>query len=299
MTREKSVNEDTVSREYASNRRQFLKLTGASAVALTAGAAGGASTTAAAQDGSGPPNPDEWSVAFEDTFDGGSIDDSVWTTGWGWGTTGGTSDAAIASENVTIQDGTLRLGATNDGEEPLTGGVNTKGNVEFGPGTYIEARLKFPAGAGFHPTFWAQSTTDEWPPELDVVELIQDGSGSDDTETSRHFLHYTVSTEPGDESTHERVNEFYEPGDDLTENFHVYGVEWRPDRVAHYVDGERISSWSNSTILESFRKAAPLYLMLIFSVNIDSDLNDSLGQADTSESWDETMDAEWVRVWEQ
>lgn len=285
-------------RTRPASRRQFLKLTGASAAAL-GGVGMGASAPVAAQNAGGPPNPDQWSPVLEDQFDGGQLDDSSWTVGWGWGRQSETSSAVIDPSNVTVQDNTLRLAGVHDGENISTAGVHTRGNVEFGPGTYVEARLKFPNRIGFHPAFWAQPTSNAWPPELDVVEVTQDGSGRDDTHTSRHFVHYSASTEPGDDSTHQRVSQFYEPGDDLTQNYHVYGAEWQSDRIAYYVDGQEIASWTDSTLLESFRKGAPFYLKLTMNINVSSELNEYLGQVDLSEQWSETFDADWVRVWEQ
>lgn len=281
------------------NRRRFLKLSAATVGAVGTVGMGSASAVAVQDGDGGPPNPDDWEIAFEDTFEDGSLDDSSWTVGWGWGDESTTSNASISSENVTVDENTLQLAGTHDGEEMQTGGVHTRENVEFGPGSYVEARVRFPDRVGFHPAFWAQPTSNAWPPELDVVEITQDGSGSDDVTTSRHFLHYSVSTEPGDNSTHERVSQFYEPGGNLTENFHVYGAEWLDDRIAYYVDGEEVASWTDSTILESFRRGAPFYLKFTMNVNVDSDLNDYLGQADLSESWGESMDVDWVRLWDQ
>jgi beta-glucanase (GH16 family) len=281
------------------SRRRFLRLSGAS-VATLGGLGVGTSSALGAQDtDGGPPNPDAWSPAFEDRFDAGSLDESGWTVGWGWGNESTASDATITPENVSVDGSGLRLRGTHDGDAVLTGGVHTRGTVEFGPGSYVEAKLRFPGRVGFHPAFWAQPTTNDWPPELDVVELAQNGSGRDDTYTSRHFMHYSVSTTPGDSSTSERVSRFYEPGDDLTENFHVYAAEWQNDRITYYVDGQEIQTWTDSTILESFRKGAPFYLKLNLDINLGGDLSESLGQANLSEQWGESFDAEWVRIWQQ
>jgi beta-glucanase (GH16 family) len=285
--------------DTSTDRRGFLKLSSASAVFL--GGVGAATTPIAAKahqvDEGGPSNPDNWELAFEDTFDSGSLD--RWNVGWGWGKQSSNTVARITSENVAVQDGTLQLSGTHNGDDVMIGGVNTKGNVEFGPGSYVEAKLRFPERTGFHPSFWAKPVSEAWPPELDIVELIQDGSGRDDVTTSRHFVHYSVSTEPDDESTHEKVNKFYQPGNDLTKNFHVYAAEWRSDHITYYVDGQEIGSWTDSTILESFRKGAPFYVNLTNSVNVDSELNDALGRADLSEAWGETLEVEWMRVWER
>lgn len=279
----------------SSTRRSILKWVGTGAVAL-AGLGGGPSPVAA-QDG-GPPNPDDWSMEFEDQFEGDSLGDA-WEIGWGFGNTTTTSRTRIIPENTTVADGTLQLTGTHDNNNVLSGGVNTRNNVTFGPGSYFEARLQFASREGFHPAFWAKPDSGAWPPEIDAVEYIQDGSGRDDTYKSRHFLHYTASTEPGDKSTNKRLQKFYEPGDDLSENFHVYGVEWQSDGITVYVDGNEVVRWTDPTMLESMRKGAPFYINLAQNINVDSDLNEYLGTADLSEPWGETTYADWVRVWKQ
>ena len=280
----------------ASDRRNFLKLTAASAATL--GGVGLGSAAAAAQEG-GPPNQSKWSLAFEDKFESGSLDKSNWSVGWGWGNTSTSSRAKIVPENVSIKDNVLRMKGTHKKNNILAGGVNTKGNVEFGPGSYVEARLKFPQRVGFHPAFWAKPSSGAWPPEFDIVEITQDGSGRDDTHKSRHFVHYSISTKPGDSSTHQKKSKFYEPGDNLTKNFHVYGAEWKSNEITYYVDGKEIVKWTDPTMLESFRKGAPFYITLNMNINVDSKLNEYLGTADLSKQWGETFDADWVRVWKQ
>lgn len=284
----------------SSNRRRFLKLTGASAIPL-GGFALGPSSAGALQDGSGgPPNPDDWSLAFEDQFEGDSLDTSKFEVGWGWGTTTSTTSTEIVEENVTVQDSQLRLKGTHDGDKVLSGGVNTRNTATFGPGTFFEAKLKFAQREGFHPAFWAKPTEYSWwPPEIDVVELLQNASGRDDTHTARSFLHYTQSTKPGDDSTAQRLKHFHEPGDDLTKNFHVYGCEWQNDGITIYVDGTEVKTFTNSSMLESMRQGAPFYINLTQNINVDTGLNEYLGTADTSQSWGEETVADWVRVWEQ
>jgi len=41
----------------------------------------------------------------------------------------------------------------------------------------------------------------------------------------------------------------YQPGGDLTESFHTYGVEWQPNRIVHFVDGQPIQEWTNPRLL--------------------------------------------------
>jgi len=277
-------------------RRAFLELAGASAAALAG--AGLGSTAVAAQE-AGPPNPGNWTLEFEDRFDGGSLDTSVWDIGWGWGRVTNQSRTRIVDTNTYVDSGRLHLRGTHEGNDVLSGGVNSKNSVQFGPGSYVEARLRFPRRVGFHPAFWAKPVSEAWPPEIDVMEFIQNGSGRDDTHTSRHFLHFTGSTRPGDRSTHRRLQRFFEPGGDLSQQFHVYAVEWQPDRITMYVDNQQIQTWRDGSMLQSMRNGAPFYVNLVQNINVNSDLNGSLGRADLSQQWGEATEADFVRVWKQ
>ncbi|QCJ47429.1 family 16 glycosylhydrolase [Haloprofundus sp. MHR1] len=268
------------------DRRDYLKLTGASAAAL-GGIGAGASSVAAVTEG-GPENQDEWTLAFEDTFDSGSLDTSNWGVGFGWGMETNASPESISEEYVNITDGQLRIGASPDnGIE--AGAVNTKDKQYFGPGSYWEAKIKFPKRVGFLPAFWAKPNSEAWPPEIDFVELFQtDGSSSDYTQ-SHHHIHYSSDTQPN--GPHEDDGASYDVGDDLTENFHIYGCEWQEDAIRHYVDGQLVAERTADTIVESCNNGAPFYMM--FTIHIDR-----VGTTDKSANWDEEMVVDWARVWE-
>ncbi|WP_167599520.1 glycoside hydrolase family 16 protein [Halorussus marinus] len=265
-----------------------MKLLGG-AVAVT-GLSAGRNTATAVQEG-GPPNRADRVIALEDRFEDGSLDSDTWETGWGWGTRTRTSPTRMVPENVTVTDGQLRLEASHEGGKILSGSVNTKNKVTVEPGSYFEAKIKFPDRDGFLPAFWAKPNDETWPPEIDVVELFQKGGGRPDTHYSHHHLHYSTSTNPGDRSTYEGMGKSYTPGDDLTQNFHVYGVDWRRDRIVHYVDGEPAMVTTDPTVLDAMAKGAPFYLMCTLEVN-------KIGTAPTDEEWDEQFVVDWTRVWE-
>lgn len=270
------------------NRRTYLKL-GAAGAGVVGSLAAGAALIGGTSDG-GPPDRADWRRVFEDTFDGDGLDGESWNVGWGWGRQSDDSPTHISPREVAVRDGALALSGSNDGSHVTAGAVNTKDQVTFGPGSYLEARIKFADRVGFLNAFWAKPNSEAWPPELDVVELWQDGSGLDDTHVSRHHLHYSMSTEPDDVSTYRDLGVSYRPGDDLTENFHVYAVGWQPDRIVHYVDGTVVRTWTDETLLTAMERGAPFYLMLSTDV-------DKVGTADRSEPWPEEMLVDWVRCW--
>ena len=280
--------DETGSDETAVDRRNYLKLTAAGAAAL--GGFGLTSGPGAAAAAGGPPNPDNWQLSFEDTFDAGSLDTSKWEVGYGWGLTDRNSAGKISPDEVNVSNGQLHLSVTYDGDI-TTSGVNTKDLHSFGPGSYWEASIKLPGRTGILPAFWSKPNTEDWPPEIDFVELFQNDGGTEDTHRAEYHIHYSTSTVSNDGSTHDSLNVQYDSSNDLTEGFHVYGCQWLDDRVDFYFDDVHVGSITDSTAMEALRNGGPQYMML-------TNMIDKIGTTDKSEHWTEEMVVDWVRVWE-
>lgn len=265
-------------------RRSYLKYMTTAATAV--GVVGATSSSVAAA----PKDYSDWGVSFEDTFDGGSLDSSKWDVGFGWGLTTTASAERISESQIDVRDGKLYLTADYNGGDILAGSINTRDIHAFGPGSYWEARIKNPKRTGFLPAFWAKANSEAFPPELDIMELFQDGSGRDDWTTANYNTHWSVSTEPNDRPiTNEAVH--YDTGTDLSASFHTYGCAWLSDHVEFYFDDQLVGTVDDPDALLAFEKAAPFYMML--NIHIDK-----VGRTDKSENWTEEMVVDWVRVWE-
>jgi beta-glucanase (GH16 family) len=288
----KSAKEDEeTSLESTVNRRNYLKIAGASATALSGLFIG--SNSVAGASGGGPVNPNEWTRVFQDTFSSGSLDNSSWEVGYGWGNTSEASAERITSDNVAVKNNRLHLSGTHDAQEVYAGAVNTRNKVMFGPGSFVEARLKNPFRVGFLPAFWAKPNSGDWPPEIDIMELFMTGESTEDEVSSANFnIHYSSSTEPGDGSTHEMLPTHHGTSSDLTDSFHVFGCAWLKDRVEWFFDGQKVGECTDETALTSLEHGAPFYLMLNIGV-------DSIGDVNYNESWGEKLVVDWVRVWEK
>ena len=285
---------ETTAEKVSFNRRGYLK--GLTATATAAGAIGLSSTSALANEA--PSASGEWGMAFEDDFDGDGVDDSNWALGWGWGLGAPGSKVSWARErHVNVSNSMLRLTASKEDYDSdgllYVGAVHSKNRVTVEPPVYFEARCNFIEGVGWQNAFWSKPNTEAWPPEIDVVELLQP-SASRSSGTS-HNLHYSASGEPGDTSTHRTVNGSYSGYSSSAEwpgrSFHVYGVEWQEDAIRHYVDGILVEETTDQDIVDAFNNAGPEYLML--SLNLDN-----VGTTDKSGSWEgREFLCDWVRVW--
>lgn len=108
----------------------------------------------------------------------------------------------------------------------LSGRIDTKNRFDFRYGT-VAARILLPAGAGLWPAFWLMGNG-AWPEigEIDVMEFV----GEDDWVSSA--VHG-----PGYSGEAGLVNKYYFPADQGATGWHVYSVQWTPDRLVFKVDG--------------------------------------------------------------
>ena len=105
-----------------------------------------------------PSIPGNWTLDFEDNFNGSTVDGTKWRMGSHHSGIAGAG--GNAPENITVSGGTLRLKAE---QRPVTfggssysyatGEVSTFANYRKQYG-YYEARVKYPAVTGLWPAFW-------------------------------------------------------------------------------------------------------------------------------------------------
>lgn len=137
-------------------------------------------------------------------------------------------------ENVTINNGVMIITAREEsfqGSEYTSARLLTKDKFSQTYGRF-EARIRVPYGQGMWPAFWMLGVQDSpseiWPfiGEIDIMEM----RGQDPTKLigSVHGPGYS-----GGEAI---SKEYVFQNDRLDTGFHIYGIEWGPDYVNHYVD---------------------------------------------------------------
>lgn len=138
-------------------------------------------------------------------------------------------------DNHRFEDGSLSLVAhvrralTPGGIE--SGMLRSRWSGQYG---YFEARMQVPSGRGLWPAFWLNPENGKWPPEIDIVEIVDDGRIG--TRQSFHFLHGRNAK--GAHVHESRLDRWgaWRPGFDFADGFHTFAVDWQPDRVRHFVD---------------------------------------------------------------
>lgn len=181
-----------------------------------------------------------WKLVWNDEFDGNSIDTSKWKI----------EEAALeknneqqyyTAEDVYLEKGclVLRSQKRSKGARRYTSGlVETKGKYSQMYGRF-EIRARFPYGPGIWPALWMLSTSGLWPPEIDIAETM-----------GGKQLYMTVHYSRGNQPHLLDGSDVEIPG--LTDDFHVFVVEWEPDSIRWYVDGKLYRSAKDNIPHEPF-----------------------------------------------
>jgi beta-glucanase (GH16 family) len=214
--------------------------------------------------------PTDWAMTFDDEFD--TLDFTRWLPYYPWGarylggqgelelyvdpTYTGTTGHPLGLNPFSVSNGILIIAADPAPAALLpqlqgqtyTSGILTSRTFAQTYG-YFEIRAMFPAGQGLWPAFWMGSHA-EWPPEIDVVELI----GSELT-TDNITLHSARPNGTDHKTT------FTSTIADYSQAFHTYGVLWTAKVIAFYVDGRRVAYTATPRDMHQ-----PMYLLLNLAV---------------------------------
>ena len=193
-------------------------------------------------------NASNWTMVWNDEFDGTAIDLSKWSYAEDCNGGGNAEKQCYTSdpENAYLDNGVLKIVAKPESGQPLpysSAKLLTKGKADWTYGRF-EIRAKAPRGQGAWPAIWMLPTDEVyggWPHsgEIDIFEAVNLGvprsAGSADLQTDVYgTLHYGKSWPDNDHSGHNYVLANQQnPAD----NFHVYALEWEEGEMRWYMDG--------------------------------------------------------------
>jgi beta-glucanase (GH16 family) len=201
-----------------------------------------------------------WELVWRDEFDGDELEDAKWNIDvWPPRKVNDEDQAYTArAKNLRVEDGLLVIEAHNEdyeGAKYTSGRVHSAGKGDFLYGRF-EVRAKLPRGQGTWPAIWmlpsdpfAYATTcdegdwqgnpdcDAWPNsgEIDIMEHVG---------YQMNHVHGTVHTR----AYYWQVWEQRKGRillDDVADAFHVYAVEWTPERIDVLVDNSLYFSYMN------------------------------------------------------
>jgi beta-glucanase (GH16 family) len=210
-----------------------------------------------------------WSDEFETD---GLPDPSLWrydVGGDGWGNNEAQFYTEARSENARVENGVLIIEAHAEGwpsgrspkNDYTSARVISKG---FGDWAYgrVEVSAKVPPGRGTWPAIWMLPTGNaygSWPRsgEIDIMEHVGFDMGK--VHGSLHSLanNWLTGTQP--------TGSIQVP--DVATAFHVYAVEWRPDRIQFFLDDTLYYEALNpGTGWEAWPFDQPFYLIMNLAI---------------------------------
>jgi beta-glucanase (GH16 family) len=250
-------------------------------------------------------NDAHYRLAWHDEFNGSKgrpPDPHHWkrvTGGGGWGNRE-LEDYTASPGNVSLNGrGDLAITARRERVRKGRGArwrytsarLQTQGLVQLRYGR-IEARIKVPLEPGLWPAFWMLGTDHArvgWPRsgELDVMEL----------KSQKPFrVVGTVHGPSARKPSGWQINRFGYSSTSFGDFFHVYGLDWSPDKLVWTVDGRIYGGLTRQGLPRGDRWVfnRPFYMLLNLAVG-----GFWVGPPTSATRFPATMLVDWVRVWKR
>lgn len=245
-----------------------------------------------------PQTVGERNLVWNDEFDYQGLPDSTkWSydtrgNAYGWGNHELQFYTDHRSENASVSDGTLKITARKEKWEDhdyTSARLVSKGKGDWLYGRF-EISAKLPEGLGTWPAIWMLPSDSEyggWPAsgEIDIMEHV----GYD-----QNKIHATVHTDAYNHRIGtQRGKQIVIPT--ASTEFHVYAIEWTPEKIDFYVDDQLYNTFENEnkTFAEwPFDKRHHMILNLAFGGDWGGSqgVNDSIMPV--------SMEVDYVRIYQ-
>jgi beta-glucanase (GH16 family) len=241
----------------------------------------------------------KWRLVWADEFNYSGLPDSgKWffeTRGnsYGWGNNEKQFYTEKDSSNAYVSEGILKIKAIKKemgGKQYTSARLSTDGKYDFKYGR-VEVRAKLPIGRGAWPAIWMLGTNirnTSWPEcgEIDIMEQV--GYEPDSIHGTVHTgaYNHVKGTQRGKTAFVEK------PG----HRFHVYGVQWTPEKVEFMLDGKTYFHFDNEHLTTAeWPFDQPFYIILNLAIGGNwggaHGIDESIFPA--------TMEIDYVRVYQQ
>lgn len=193
-------------------------------------------------------NPPGWQLVWSDEFETDGLPNaSKWnydTGGHGWGNQELQYYTAQRAENARVENGKLIIEARRENwnsNEYTSARMITKGKGDWTYGRF-EIRANLPSGRGTWPAIWMLPTqwtygNGGWPDngEIDIMEHVGHDPGWIHGSVHTNKYYWKINTQ---KTAKIRVA-------DAQTAFHVYEMEWSPEKIEVFVDSVKYFSFAN------------------------------------------------------
>ncbi|MDZ4181723.1 MAG: family 16 glycosylhydrolase [Candidatus Cloacimonadaceae bacterium] len=250
--------------------------------------------------------PANYTLIWADEFEQRSTspDSDKWSYDLGYGENGWGNDEwqlyTNNLQNVRVENGNLVISAVWDSiNYPVPGKrngsitsarINTKNKFSFKYGK-VQARIKIPTDMGMWPAFWMLGKnydTVGWP-QCGEIDIMEASPLYHNARTSMCTVHWW--DDPS--ASHRSFGKTIQLSSALSNDYHVYEVEWDAQRIVGKIDGIPyfVKVIDPATMDEFLRE-----FFLIFNVAVGGNLG---GTPDASTHWPQSMMVDWVRVYQK
>jgi beta-glucanase (GH16 family) len=219
-----------------------------------------------------------WNQVWSDEFSGTTLDASSWTAVNGpWPFND--ERQYYSPSAIGVSNGRGIITSTNvpqGGRLYTSGRMDTNGKREFLFGRF-EMRARLPRTQGMWPAFWLLPAADQWPPEIDIMELL--GHEPNRVYGSNHWgtvQTHTFQTSPFQLAT---------TNPNFATSFNVFSADWWPDRVDFYVNGNLYATHRSRIPQE------PMYIIVNTAVG-----GFWPGYPDATTAFPQRFEIDWIRV---
>ncbi|MCW8848873.1 MAG: family 16 glycosylhydrolase [Melioribacteraceae bacterium] len=229
---------------------------------------------------------------WADEFNENNIDRSAW--GFEYGTANDNVHYFTDRlENAKIENGKLQIIALEESYKGFnyTAALLKTHNSIFWKYGRIEARLNLPSSNGFVPAFWMLPQDQSygfWPSsgEIDIVE--HPTNQVDKIYGTVHTGTYNSFTGSGPRGSVITIA-------DAETEFHVYAIEWTPNKIDFFVDDQKYYTFDNElTGSGPWPFDQPFYIILSMGVG-----GGWVGNPDASSIFPAIMEVDYVRVYQK
>lgn len=268
--------------------------------------------------------PQGYSLVWGDEFDGTKLDTSKWSVA-GTDTYDSTNSLvyyANNSKNVSVKNGLLQMKLEHRGSSNYTykynapAGLTTKDTANFKYG-YIEMRARIPYKNGIQSSFWFKTdgalaaNTSDTSAEVDMIETF----GLTDTVTPNIHKWYpaedaTLHTQYNSNGRTAKIKKFDSAS--LSDEFHIYGMEWTEKEIIMYVDRKEYARFDITKDYETEGEAIgsmdafnnPMRLIIGISPYL-SELGhwdftgDGSGYTTANTDFSQSYSIDWVRLYQK